>query len=252
MTKTVPEFSGTFCLWGDGMFSFTERSAALLGEAAMEKLCHATVAVVGLGGVGGACAEALVRGGVGRLILMDHDRVSLSNVNRQLFATAHTVGALKTQAAADRLRSVNPAVSLECLPLFYGADTEEILFAKAPDFVADCIDTVTAKVALIRACKERNIPIVSSMGTGNRLDPTAFRLGDIADTAGCGCGLARVMRRTLRAAGIERLPVVYSTELPKPVIAETEGGRHSPASSSFCPPAAGYALASYVIRNLIA
>lgn len=236
------------------MFDFTARTALLLGEPAMQRLYSASVTVVGLGGVGGACAEALVRSGVGGLRVFDHDDISLSNVNRQLFATTDSVGQKKIAAAKNRLLSINPQLKLECFPVFYNDQTAEELFCAdcAPiDYIVDAIDTVSAKLHLIAEAKKRGIPIISSLGTGNRLDPTKFLIGNLGDTAGCGCGLARVMRRELKARGITQLDVLYSTEFPASCIADSEHGRHSPASVSFCPPVAGYIIASHVIKGII-
>ena len=226
------------------------RTRLLLGDGAIERLERSAVAVVGLGGVGGACAEALARAGVGTLILMDHDDVDVTNLNRQLFATCETVGLSKTEAACRRLRAINPQANLLPLAQFYSAQTREELFALSPDVVVDAIDTVTAKLDLAVSCRERGIPLIECLGTGNRLDPTQFRVGRIEDTAGCGCGLARVMRRELKRRGIGGQTVLYSTETPREVIAGSENGRHPPASLSVCPPAAGCAIAGWVIRQL--
>lgn len=234
------------------MRDFKTRTALLLGQPAMDILQNAKVAVIGLGGVGAACAEALVRAGVGTLIAVDHDTVDVTNLNRQLFATAKTIGMDKTQAAAERLLSINPQLQLIPLSVFYNAETKEQLFSLQPDIIVDAIDTVSSKLDLALECQERSIPLIASLGTGNRLDPTLFRLGYIEETGGCGCPLARVMRRECKKRGIQHLPVLFSTETPKPVLAGAENGRHSPASISFCPPVAGYAIASWVIKQLIA
>lgn len=233
------------------IFDFTARTALLLGEAAMQKLAEAKVAILGIGGVGGACAEALVRSGVGKLVLIDHDSIDLTNINRQLFATQDTIGQSKVLVAKARLCSINPDLQLEVLSEFYNDQTKEQLFDLNPDFIVDAIDTVSSKLNLAVECKNRNIPLVSSMGTGNRLDPTKFRIGTIEETAGCGCGLARVMRHELKARGISGLPVLFSSEYPMSAISSSEHGRHSPASISFCPPVAGYIIASYVIKRII-
>ena len=229
------------------------RTQALIGEQALSVLQSSKVAVVGLGGVGGAAAEALCRAGVGTLILVDHDTVDDTNLNRQLFATRPYVGISKGQAAADRLHSIAEDCRLILHDRFYAPEDRGFLLDNPPDFIVDAIDTVSCKLDLIEQCCRRGIPIISSMGTGNRLDPTRFCLGDIGDTAGCGCGLARVLRRELKKRGITGLPVVYSTEPPQKTLclSEDQPGRHSPASISFCPPAAGYCLASYVVRRLI-
>lgn len=226
------------------------RMLPLIGEPAAERLCRARVAVVGLGGVGSACAEALVRCGIGTLIAVDHDTVDITNLNRQLFATTLTTGLPKTQAAAERLLAIRPHLELIPLPLFYQPESREALFSLSPDVVVDAIDTLSAKLDLAEQCQARGIPLISCLGTGNRLDPTKFQLGRIEDTAGCGCPLARVMRRECRKRGIEKLPVLYSTEMPQSVLASSEHGRHAPASISFCPPVAGYIMAGWVVRRI--
>lgn len=229
------------------------RQALLIGEENCRKLAGASVAIIGLGGVGGAAAEGLARAGVGKLILVDHDRVDLTNLNRQLIATRDTIGMAKTEAAAARIRQINPDCTLRLLPIFYGADTAEALFAEKPDYVLDCIDTVTAKLHLAEQCRERQIPLLISLGTGNRLDPSSFRIGDIAETAACGSGdgLARVMRKELKKRGIHQARVLYSVEPAAKTVLPNGAGRYAPGSISFCPPAAGFLLASRVVRDLI-
>lgn len=234
------------------MENWLSRTEQLIGEEAVHTLATAKVAVLGLGGVGGSAAEALLRAGAGSLLLMDHDTVSETNLNRQLFATRETVGRSKVIAARERLLSINPNCEILSAEAFYEAENRAPLLDYHPDFVIDAIDTVSAKLDLAEACQKEGIKLISCLGTGNRLDPTAFRVGDISDTAGCGCGLARVMRRELKKRNILSLPVVFSTELPKRVLSpDSDPGRHAPASISFCPPVAGYLLAGYVIRQLI-
>ena len=229
-----------------------DRTEKLIGREAIKKLAQSRIAVIGLGGVGGNCAEGLARAGVGQILVIDHDIIDSSNRNRQLFATAQTIGKQKSAVAVERLSEVCPECTVTPIDMFYSSENRETLFNWNPDFVIDAMDTVTAKLDLIATCTERNIPVLSCMGTGNRLDPTAFRVGDIAETAGCGCGLAKVMRRELRRRGILSLPVVYSLEEPLKAQANSAcAGRHSPASISFCPPVAGYILASYAVRYLI-
>lgn len=233
-------------------FEFTQRTALLLGEESMQRLALSTVAIIGLGGVGGAAAEAIARSGVGKMIIIDHDKIDISNINRQLFATHETVEQSKVLVAKNRLLSINPKLEIFALEEFYNDDTKNLLFELNPDFIIDAIDTVSSKLNLAVECKNRGIPLIASLGTGNRLDPTKFKIGTIAETSGCGCGLARVMRRELKARGILDLPVLFSTEFPMSVISSSENGRHSPASISFCPPVAGYIIASYVIKKLTA
>ncbi len=229
------------------------RTQTLLGTQKMDKLEHATVAILGLGGVGGSAAEAVCRMGVGKIVLVDHDTVDLSNLNRQLFATADMVGQSKCLAARKRLLSINPELQLRCYEEFFLPENADFLFAEQPDLILDAIDTVTAKLYLAQQCQQRAIPLVTCLGTGNRLDPSQLRWGDISETSGCGCPLARVMRRELKKRGIAKQTVVYSVEQPVKAICPggEENGRHSPASCAFVPPAAGYLLASVGLQKLL-
>lgn len=233
------------------MSEWYNRTKLLLGENNFNRLQSSCVAIIGLGGVGGAAAEAICRAGVEHIIIMDHDTVDKTNINRQLIATALTVGMKKTDALKSRLLSINPSCRISTVTEFYNDQTKEQLFSHRPDFIIDAIDTVSSKLNLAVECKNRSIPLVSSMGTGNRLDPTQFKIGTIEQTAGCGCGLARVMRRELKRREVKSLPVLYSTEMPREVISDSSNGRHSPASISFCPPVGGYILAGYVINKII-
>ena len=192
------------------MLEWLNRTELLIGKQGVERLREARVAVLGLGGVGGAAAEALCRAGVGSLLLADHDTVDETNLNRQIFATRSALGRKKCEVAAARLRDINPAAVIDARDLFYTGETRQA-------------------------------------------DPMAFRIGDIADTAGCGCALARVFRKELRRRGVAAQTVLYSTEPPiKGVVSpDSSAGRHSPGSISFVPPAAGYAIASYVVRQLL-
>ena len=233
------------------MTEFLTRTALLLGDGAMERLAGARVAVIGLGGVGCAAAEALCRCGVGNLLLVDHDIVDITNLNRQIFYTTEHVGQKKAPAAAKRLLSIHPGANIVPLEQFCLPDTMDEVFAFRPDAIIDAIDTVTAKLFLATACQERGTLLAASMGTGNRLDPSRLRLGDISETGGHGCPLARVMRRELKKRGVGRLRVVYSTEEPMRVVASSQNGRHSPGSCAFVPPVAGYLLASDLVRTLL-
>lgn len=229
-----------------------QREEALLGTDAMEKLRRSRVAVVGLGGVGSWCAEALCRAGVGTLYLIDSDAFSLSNVNRQLFAAESTVGCPKAEAAARRMHDIDPACHAVPLVFRYEAAAREELFSLAPDFVVDAVDLVSCKVDLIRSCQERGVPIVSALGTGNKKDATLLRITDISKTE--GCPLARVVRKELRAIGIEHLPVVYSPERPM-ANADSEtpppGRRSVPGSLVWVPATAGLLLCQYVILSIV-
>ena len=233
------------------------RTRFLLGDTAMEKLKNAHVAVFGLGGVGGYVVEALARSGVGRLTLVDHDKVSLSNINRQILATVDTVGMEKAEAAKARVNAINPNCEVTAICDFFGPNTRHLFDFSAYDYVVDAIDTVTGKLALVEACKEAGTPILCSMGAGNKLDPTAFRVADIYKTA--VCPLARIMRKECRKRGIENLKVVYSEEEPiecnlpadDPAWAELPEGRNAlPGSCAWVPSAVGLIIAGEVIKDL--
>ncbi len=232
-----------------------ERTEQLIGRAGLEKLNRSRVAVVGLGGVGSFALEALVRAGVGSLVLVDHDRLEPSNLNRQLLALNSTLGQLKVEAARERARDINPVVDLTTWPVFCSAENcSEILRGKL-DYVIDAIDVVASKVILIRAARELSIPVASAMGAGNKLDPTAFRIADLKATT--VCPLARAVRRELRRFGIEDgIKTVYSVEPPlRPSAIETDGEASvkSPGvgSISFVPAVAGLLLAGQVIQDLL-
>ena len=234
------------------------RTQFLLGSSAMEKLKNARVAVFGLGGVGGYVAEALVRSGVGALDLVDHDTISLTNCNRQILATQETVGLSKAEAAAQRAKSINPDCDARAIQTFYLPETADQFDFTQYDYIVDAIDTVTGKLMLVQAAKAAGTPIISSMGTGNKLDPTAFRVADIHETS--VCPLARIIRKECRKRGIDKLKVVYSMEDPiklelppdDPAWAELPEGRNAlPGSVCFVPAAAGMIIAGEVIKDLI-
>ena len=230
------------------------RTRILLGSNAMEKLRNARVAVVGLGGVGGYAVEALARSGIGALDLIDNDTISLTNLNRQLLATHDTVGMAKTDAAARRVRSIDPAIKVRTFDVFYLPDTAEQFDFKAYDYIIDAIDTVTGKLALIQRAKEAGVPIISCMGTGNKLDASAVEVADISKTS--GCALARIMRKECAKRGLKGVKVVYSREEPQQAEASDEAlpegtsRRSLPGSVSFVPGAAGLILAGEVIKDL--
>ena len=229
------------------------RTAMLLGEEGVERLKRARVAVFGLGGVGGFVVEALARAGIGQLDLIDKDTVSTSNLNRQLLATHGTLGMLKTEAARLRAAEINPDCQVRTYPLFYLPDTADQFDLGEYDYLVDAMDTVTAKLTLAQQAAEKNVPLISCMGTGNKLDASAFRVADISKTS--GCPLARVMRKELGKRGIKHLKVVYSQEEPmKPTGWEEEaaatGKRQIPGSLPFVPGAAGLILAGEVIKDI--
>ncbi len=232
----------------EDMFS---RTRMLLGDAAMDRLKAARVAVFGIGGVGGHAVEALARSGVGALDLVDSDRVALSNLNRQIIATRDTLGMLKVEAAKARVLSINPDCAVETWPVFFLPETADRFDFTQYDYVIDAIDTVAGKLRLIEAAKAAGVPVISSMGAGNKLDPTAFRVADISETS--VCPLARIMRRELKKRGIDHVKVVFSTE-PALVPAPTEeptARRSTPGSTAFVPAVAGLILAGEVIKDLI-
>ena len=228
-----------------------ERTELFLGKEATEKLNSARVAVIGLGGVGGAAAEALVRAGIGHLLFIDGDTVDETNINRQLLATDETVGLDKIKAAELRYKSINPDADMTFVKEFYLPENSAYLYNWNPDYIIDAIDTVTAKLHIAEEAKNRGIRLLMCLGTGNRLDPEKLHIGDISETAGSGCPLARVIRKELKKRGIEKQTVLFSTEEAKKAAIDSEGGRHSPGSISFVPPAAGYLLASRCVRDII-
>ncbi|MCI9553689.1 MAG: tRNA threonylcarbamoyladenosine dehydratase [Oscillibacter sp.] len=231
------------------------RTELLLGREGMERLARARVAVFGLGGVGGYVVEALARSGVGALDLVDSDRLSLTNLNRQLLATHETLGRYKADVARERVLDINPEAAVKVWKVFYGPDTAGDFDFTQYTYVVDAIDTVTGKLALIEQARTAGTRIISCMGAGNKLDPAAFRVADIYETS--VCPLARVMRKELKRRGIRRLKVVYSQEPPhEPEGAlyqeslEGEVRRQVPGSSAFVPAAAGLILAGEVVRDL--
>lgn len=225
------------------------RSALLLGQNALDRLRASHVAVFGVGGVGAACAEALVRGGVGRLTLVDDDTVSLSNINRQLIALHSTLGLPKAEVMRARALDINPNAQVEARRAFYSAQTAGEFDLKAYDYIVDAIDTVASKVLLIESAHRTGTPIISALGAGNKLDPTRFQVADLYETS--VCPLARVLRAQLKKRGIPAHRVVYSTEPPLPTREVlTDKGRHLPGSLSFVPPVMGMILAGEVVKAL--
>jgi len=241
------------------------RTRLLLGQAAMERLQRSCVALFGVGGVGGHCAEALARSGIGTLHLYDDDRVSPSNLNRQLAALHSTLGQYKAEVLRARVLDINPEICVEARRMFYTPQNADAVELRQYDYVVDAMDTVTAKLELIHRCKSAGVPVISCMGTGNKLDPSALVVTDLSKTS--GCPLARIMRKELRRRGIIHLRVVYSTEEPLPYAPDAplpeedpvgtdssrpgvRADRPVPASTPFVPAAAGLLLASAVVREL--
>ncbi len=227
------------------------RSALIFGEEGIDLLSQKTVAVFGLGGVGGNACEALVRAGIGKLLLIDSDSVSESNLNRQLIATTKTVGMLKTEAMKARLMAINPDLVILEYPMFYLPENADAIDLSVCDYIVDCIDTTSAKIELVLRARALGIPLIASMGTGNKTDPTKLLVSDLSKTS--TCPLARVMRRELKSRGITHLKVVWSTEEPKSPIGRPigESGKPIPASTPFVPPAAGILLARTVVCDLL-
>ncbi len=235
------------------MLNEFSRTELLLGEENIEKLKNTTIMVLGVGGVGSHCIEALARCGVGKLILVDNDTVSLTNINRQAIAFHSTVGKYKTKVMAEQIKDICPDTEVVTCEMFVLPENVDELFVEKPDYIIDAIDTVTAKLILVQKAKEFKIPIISSMGTGNKLHGELFEITDISKTS--VCPLCKVMRKELKARGIYHLKVLYSKETPIDtkgrVTGEDAGQRRSiPGSISFVPPVAGLLIAGEVIRDI--
>lgn len=224
------------------MKKWESRTGLLIGDGSVQKLNSAKVLIFGLGGVGSYVAEALARAGVGSFALVDNDVVSDTNINRQLIATTSTIGKKKVDVQSSRILDINPDATVTTHDLFYLPENADAIDFSAYDYVIDAVDTITSKIEIVRRAKLSRVPVISAMGTGNKMHPTAFRVGDIFDTK--VCPLARVMRRELKSRGITSLKVVYSEE--EPIIKE-----RVPASISFVPSVAGLILASEVVKDLI-
>lgn len=233
------------------------RCAMLFGEAAMEKLKNSHVAVFGIGGVGGYVAEALARTGIGKIDLIDSDVVSESNINRQIIALHSTVGKPKTEVMRDRIHDIDPDIQVNAINMFYLPENADEIDVTKYDIIIDAIDTVSSKINLAVRASENNIKIISSMGTGNKTDPTALKVSDIYKTS--VCPLARVMRAELKKRGVKKLTVVWSDEVPRPSIplenlpegeAPSGSRRATPGSCAFVPPAAGLVIAAEAVRQL--
>lgn len=237
------------------MSELFDRTKRLLGADAMDKLNNSHVAVFGIGGVGGHAIDALVRSGIGKITIVDHDEVAASNINRQLIATTKSIGRKKVEVMKEHLLEINPEVQVEIYDCFFLPETSEQFDFSVYDYVIDAVDTVTAKIALVEACQEAGVPIISSMGAGNKLDATAFEVADIYKTS--VCPLAKVMRKELKQRGIKHLKVVYSKETPlepiedeKFVRDETSKRRAIPGSIAFVPSVVGLILAGEVVKDL--
>jgi len=249
------------------MLNEFSRTELLIGKEALNKLAQSRVAIFGIGGVGSYAVEGLVRAGVGKLVLVDDDCICLTNINRQLHATRKTVGRPKVEAMKERVLEINPKAEVETYQTFYLPGNSDELLRSDYDYVIDAVDTVTAKIDLIIKAQQKNIPVISCMGAGNKMDPSRFEIADLYETS--VCPLAKVMRRELRKRGVEALKVVYSKEEPMTPV-ETEGSscslncicpkgttrsctirRQIPGSISFVPSVAGLLLAGEVVKDLI-
>ena len=234
------------------------RTRLLLGADGVDRLRSAHVALFGLGGVGGYAAEALARAGIGHIDLIDNDTVSLTNLNRQMLALHSTVGQYKVDAAAARIKDIDPTIEVRCFKTFYLPETADLFDFSRYDYVLDAIDTVTGKLMLMQQAKDAGVPIISCMGTGNKLDPTGYKVADISKTS--GCALARIIRKECSKRGIKGVKVVYSEELPLEVENDAEemaqsreagsSRRSLPGSTPFVPGVAGLIMAGQVIRDL--
>lgn len=230
------------------------REEMLLGNAAMSRLAQSRVMIFGIGGVGSYVAEGLARGGIGNFILIDHDRITRSNINRQIHALQETIGKKKVEIMKQRILSINPTAKVDIHAQFYMPELRETFFNQQIDYVVDAVDTVTAKLDIISTCKEKDIPVISCMGTGNKLHPEMLQLSDISKTS--MCPLAKVMRRELKKRGITHVDVLFSTETPirpqqSPIDEKNSGLERTPGSVSFVPSVAGLFIAGHVIRKLI-
>ncbi len=236
------------------MNDWLHRERMMLGDDAVDSLQNKNILIFGIGGVGSYALEAVVRAGVGAVALVDNDTVSVTNINRQLIADTTTVGRLKTEVAEERAKKINPGISVRRYDIFAElSNIADIIDEAKPDFIIDAIDTVTSKLSIIKEAKTRGIPVISSMGTGSKLDPTRFKIVDITKTH--TCPLAKVMRLKLREMGIAHCDVLFSDELPikNSAVSELEGttSRHIPGSISFVPSAAGLIIGGFVIRKLL-
>lgn len=235
------------------MNDFFSREEMLIGKEAVEKLNNSKVAIFGIGGVGSYVVEALARAGVGKFILVDNDVVSTSNINRQIIATTKTVGKAKVEVAKERILEINPDAEVEIYNEFFTTDSKP-MFDKNTTYIADCIDTVSGKIELCMQANELNVPIISCMGTGNKLNPTMLEVSDIYKTS--VCPLAKVMRKELKARGIKKLKIVYSKEEPIKIATgstqeEQNSRKQTPGSISFMPSVAGLIIASEIVKDII-
>ena len=226
------------------MENWLSRTENLIGTDAIEKLKNSNIAIVGIGGVGSFCAEALARSGINNLTLIDNDTIDVTNINRQIMADTTTIGQLKVDIMKERILKINPNANIEIHPTFINEENISEIITKQFDYVIDCIDSIKSKLALIEHCSINNIKIISAMGTGNKLDPTKFEVTDISKTS--VCPLAKIIRKSLREKNITKLKVVYSKEEPI-----KNASSNSPSSIAFVPSVAGLIMAGEVVKDLI-
>ena len=231
--------------------SFTQRTQMVVGEDRYGKVVEKKICVVGVGGVGGAALEGLVRFGFKNIAIFDFDTVDITNLNRQIISTQDVVGQKKTLVAANRAKSINPGINIETYDVFIEKDNLHLIKEAKPDYVIDAIDSVKAKLDLIEFCHRENIPVISSMGTGNRLNATGFVIDKVEKTAGNGCGLSKVMRQELKKRGITGHTSLFYTRPPESKAVNSSNGRHAPGSCPFAPNIAGLAVAQYVVSQLL-
>ena len=234
------------------MSNWLARQSLMIGEENTKLLADKTIMIIGLGGVGGAVVDCLSRTGIKNFVLVDNDVFDETNLNRQILCLKQSVGVSKVSVAKQRILDINPFANVIEKEMFYLPELKDELFSGHVDYIVDAVDTVSAKLDIICTAKNKGIKVISSMGMGNRLDPSKIRIGDISDTKGNGCGLSRVMRKELKKRSIKDVKVVYSVEIPKKTVVENkEAGRYAPGSISFMPPVSGYFMASEVVRDLL-
>lgn len=228
-----------------------ERTRMILGDESIDKLKGASVIIFGVGGVGSFAAEAVARAGVGKITLVDNDKVSVTNINRQIVALNSTVGKMKTEVMAERIKDINPECDVKCVNEFILYDNINDVINEKFDYCVDAVDTVTAKIAIIMKCNELDIPVISSMGTGNKLNPEMLEVTDVYKTS--VCPLAKVMRKELKARGVKRLKVCYSKEIPVTPLESNEATnkRRTPGSISFVPSVAGLIIGGEVVKGIV-
>lgn len=226
------------------------RTEMLIGTNGINKLSNTNIIIFGIGGVGSFCIESLARAGILSMHLVDDDAISITNLNRQLIATISTIGKDKVDVMKDRISDINPNIKITTSKLYYKKESSHLIDLSKYDYIIDAIDSISSKLMLVEEATRLNIPIISSMGTGNRIDPTKFIISDIFDT--CMCPLARIMRSELRKKNIPSLKVVYSTEKPRvPIRIEQQIKESTPASISFVPPVVGFIIASQVVNDIL-